>query len=193
MRTLIQKVICIPIIFLLVACNFPKTGVSVQPSSETTIEAGTQQIVEPTQDYESTACGFMWASNPLPELSDNFDKALKEVQSQASGYAEAYGENCVDNEGNVVRFLTMETDFHITLKVNDLEDKQALGNLIEQVLAVVAKYPPEDTPGPQPGYVGITFEAPIDELRLWFTQTDGETAIDNGLRGEELFNALQAK
>jgi hypothetical protein len=193
MRTLIQKVICIPIIFLLVACNFPRTGVSVQPPSETITESGTQQTVEPTQGYESTECGFMWASNPLPELSGDFDKALKEVQPQASGYAEAYGENCIDNEGNVVRFLTMETDFHVTIKVNDLQDRQVLGKLIEQVLAVVAKYPPEDTPGLQPGYVGITFESPTDELRLWFTQTDGETAIENGLRGEELLNALQTK
>jgi hypothetical protein len=193
MRTLIQKVICIPIIFLLVACNFPRTGVSVQPPSETITESGTQQTVEPTQGYESTECGFMWASNPLPELSGDFDKALKEVQPQASGYAEAYGENCIDNEGNVVRFLTMETDFHVTIKVNDLQDRQVLGKLIEQVLAVVAKYPPEDTPGLQPGYVGITFESPSDELRLWFTQTDGETAIENGLRGEELLNALQTK
>jgi hypothetical protein len=193
MRTLIQKVICIPIIFLLVACNFPRTGVSVQPPSETITESGTQQTVEPTQGYESTECGFMWASNPLPELSGDFDKALKEVQPQASGYAEAYGENCIDNEGNVVRFLTMETDFHVTIKVNDLQDRQVLGKLIEQVLAVVAKYPPKDTPGPQPGYVGITFESPTDELRLWFTQMDGETAIENGLRGEELLNALQTK
>ena len=193
MRTLIQKIICIPIIFLLVACNFPRTGGTVRPSSETTVEAGMQQTIEPTQDYESAACGFMWANNPLPELSDDFDKALKEVQPQASGYVEAYGENCIDNEGNIVRFLTMGTDFHIMLKVTDLEDKQALGELIEQVLAVVAKFPTEDTPGPRPGYVGITFETPTDELRLWFTQTDGEMAIENGLQGEELFNALQAK
>jgi hypothetical protein len=41
--------------------------------------------------------------------------------------------------------------------------------------------------------VGITFEAPADELRLWFTRRDAEAALENGLRGEELFNALQAK
>ena len=192
MRTFILKATGILIISLLSACNFPGTGVSAPPS-ETTVEAGVQQTVEPTQDYESTDCGFMWASNPLPELSGDFDKALKQVQPQASGYAEAYGENCIDNEGNVVRFLTMETDFHITLKVNDLEDKQVLGKLIEQVLAVVATYPPEETPGPQPGYVGITFEAPTDKIRLWFIQKDGESAIKNGLQGAELFNTLQAK
>jgi hypothetical protein len=193
MRTLILKTICIPIIFLLSACSFPRTGAPAPALTVVPDEVLAPQSAGPTQDYESTECGFVWANNPLPELSDNFDRTLKNTQPQASGYAEAYGENCIDNQGNIVRFLTMETDFHIMLKVNDLEDKQALGELIEQVLAVVAKFPPEDTPGPQPGYVGITFKAPADELRLWFTQTDGEIAIKNGLRGEELFNALQAK
>jgi hypothetical protein len=192
MRTFILKTTGILIISLLSACNFPGVRVPLlSPSSETTVEAETQQTVEPTQNYESTACGFMWASNPLPELSDDFNKALRKVQPQASGYAEAYGENCIDNEGKIVRFLTKETDFHVTLNVNNLEDKQTLGELIEQVVAVVAKYPPEDTPGPQPGYVGITFEAPTDELHLWFTQMDAETALKSGLKGETLFNALQ--
>jgi hypothetical protein len=185
MRTLILKAISVSIIFLLSACNFPKT---VVPD-----EVLAPQTVGPTQDYESVECAYMWANGSLPELSDDFDKALKEAHLQASGYAEAYGENCIDNEGNIVRFLPMETDFHIMLKVDDLEDKQTLGELIEQVLVVVAKFPKEDTPGPQPGYVGITFQAPTDELRLWFTQTDGEAAIENGLQGEELFNALQMK
>ena len=156
-------------------------------------EAPAPQTVGPTQDYEAVECAYMWANNPLPELSDDFNKILKDMQPQASGYAEAYGENCIDNEGNIVHFLPMETDFHVTLKVNNLEDKQALGELIEQVLAVVAKFPKEETPGPQPGYVGITFEAPTDELRLWFTQMDAETAIESGAKGEALFNALQPK
>ena len=168
-------------------------GKPVPESADSPVTKTPTNTVGPQQDYEQVECAFMWANGPLPELSDDFDKALKEAQPQASGYAEAYGENCIDNEGNIVRFLTMETDFYVTLKVSDLEDRQALGELIKQVLAVVAKFPKEDTPGPQPGYVGITFKAPTDELRLWFTQTDGEAAIDNGLRGEELFNALQTK
>jgi hypothetical protein len=93
----------------------------------------------------------------------------------------------------VVRFLTKETDFYVTLQFEDLEDKQALGGLIEQVLDVVDKFPVEETPGPQPGYVGITFKAPEAELRLWFTQIDAKAALENGSRGEELFDVLQAK
>lgn len=145
------------------------------------------------QEYVYTECSFVWARKSLPDLSKDFKEALRDVQPQAEGYAEAYGENCIDSQGNVVRFLAMETDFYVALKVRDLEDKQALGELIEQALAVVAKFPVEETPGPQPGYVGITFEAPGNELRLWFTQRDAETALDNGLHGEELFDALQTR
>ena len=146
-----------------------------------------------SQDYDSTECGFVWAREPLADLSGNFKKALKDIQPQANGYAEAYGENCIDNQGEVVRFLAMETDFHVTLRVKDLNDKQALGDLIEQVLGVVSKFPVEQTPGSQPGYVGITFEAPGDNMRLWFTQLEAQAAIEAGLGGEELFNILQAK
>ena len=173
------------VIFLLSACNFPKPG---QSNPGLTVEPDAS-----AQDFTSSECAYMWARKSLPDLSKDFEEALKEMQPQADGYAEAYGENCMDNQGNVVNFLAMETDFYVTLEVKNLEDKQALGELIEQVLAAVAKFPAEDTPGPQPGYVGITFKAPGDELRLWFTQMDAQTALENGLQGEELLNALQTK
>jgi len=186
------KTIGILIIVLLSACNFPRPG---QPNPGLTVEpdAGLSTDTASPQDFTATECGFVWARESLPDLSKDFKKALKDVQPQANGYAEAYGENCIDSQGNVVRFLAMETDFYVMLKVEDLEDKQALGEWIEQVLAVVTKFPVENTPGPQPGYVGITFEAPGDELRLWFTQMDAEAALENGLQGEELFNVLQVK
>jgi len=180
------------IIFLLSACNFPRQG---QPDPGLTVgpDSGLSTVTATPQDYTYTECSFVWARESLPDLSKDFKEALKDVQSQANGYAEAYGENCMDSQGNVVRFLAMETDFYVTLEVKDLQDRQALGELIEQVLDVAAKFPVEDTPGPQPGYVGITFEAPGDELHLWFTQSDAETAIENGLHGGELFDALQTR
>jgi hypothetical protein len=193
MWNLSEKAIGLLILLLLSACNFPgpeQTGSRVTVTPDT---ASAWETVEPSQVYTSTECAFIWANDPLPELSNEFNRVLKEVQSEAEGYAQAYGENCVTNEGEVVRFLAMETDFYVTLKVENLEDKQSLGEFIEQVMEVLAEFPTNETPGPQPGYAGITFKARDDELRLWFTQTDAETAIENGLRGEELFNALQTK
>ena len=147
----------------------------------------------PTQDGANSACYFNWARETLPELSKEFDEALKEIQPQAKGYAEAYGEDCINQDNEVVYFVAMETDFYVTFTVEDLEDKQALGELVEQVFAVMAAFPVEDIPGPQPGYVGITFEAPEDSTRLWVTRTEIEVALENGFRGEELLNTLQTK
>lgn len=191
MRTIIK--ISILLIFLLSACNFPKPeqptpGSTVAPEAESARETET-----PSQDHPYTECAFAWAREPLADLSKEFDEALKEVHPQVSGRAEAYGENCLNDQGEVARFLAMETDFYVTLQVKDLEDKQALGELIEQVLTVVARFPPEDTPGPQPGYVRITFVSRGDELRLWFTQVEAKAVLGQGLQGEELYYALQAK
>jgi hypothetical protein len=176
------------LLILLSACNFPGPGQTVIPDTTQAKPTDT-----PAQDVPYTECGFVWAREPLAEMSKEFDSALKAVQPQASGYAEAYGENCLNNQGEAVRFVAMETDFYVTLKVRDLEDKRVLGELIEQILGVVSEFPVEETPGPQPGHVGITFEAPSDELRLWFTQLKAQAAIGNGLQGEELFNSLQGE
>ena len=191
MRNLIK--LSVLLLFLLNACNFPEVNdpvpdLTVVPDTELAPLTGT-----PSPDQTFPECGYAWARQPLDDLSRDFKQVLMEVQPQADGRAEAYGENCINNQGEAVRFLAMETDFYVTIKVQDLEDKQALGDLVEEVLGVVAEFPVEQTPGPQPGYVGITFEASGDELRLWFTQRDAEAALEKGLRGEELFIALQSK
>ena len=181
------------LLFLLGACTLPKPG---QPVQNPTLPSSNTKVLETEThlpDDTNTECGYAWAREPLADLSKEFESALKEIQPQANGYAEAYGENCINNNGEAVRFLAMETDFYVTLKVQDLGNEHALGELIEQVLAVVSEFPPEDTPGPQPGSVGVTFKASGGELRLWFTQVEAKIAIDKGLSGKELFNALQGK
>ena len=196
MQTLFQITSSILIIFLIGACNLPGFGRSDLTLTTTPVTApSTETIepVEPSQDNESVECAFMWANDPLPELSSDLDEALKGFQSEAEGYAQAYGENCVTNEGEIVRFLAMETDYYITLKVEDLGDKQALGELIEGVMEVMAEFPTDETPGPQPGYIGITFKSNTDSFRLWAPRTNIEAAMREGLRGEELFNSLQTQ
>lgn len=187
------KVFGILIIVLLGACNFPRqdqliASVTIMPENVPALET-----LEPMQDYASTDCGFTWANEPLPEISSEFNQALQEVLPEAEGFAQAYGENCVTNEGKVVRFLAMETDFYITLQVENLEDRQALGESVEPIMEVLADFPSDKTPGPQPGYIGITFESPEDSLRLWVMRTEVESALEEGLRGVELFNTLQSK
>ena len=47
------------------------------------------------------------------------------------------------------------------------------------------------TSGPQPGYIGVRFVHGIEEINLWFTVTDGESARALGLHGADLFTKLQ--
>jgi len=175
------------IIVLLSACNFPRSEQSIPDAAPET------KTVESAQDYNSSECAFMWAKNPLPELSGDFDRILKVSLPNAEGYAEAYGENCITETGESARFLAMETDYHVTLGVDDLDNKQLLGKLIEEVMGVLIEFPTEETPGPQPGYIGLTFETSNDSVRLWIMRTDIEDALENGLKGEELFIALKNK
>ena len=193
MRTFFLRISFVFITALLSACNFPRSGQPVPDVIDSPDTAPPTKTIQPQQDYEPVECAFMWANEPLPELSNDLEETLKGFQTEAEGYAQAYGENCVTNKGEVVRFLAMETDYYITLKVEDLDDKQALGELIEGVMEVMAKFPTEETPGPQPGYIGITFESDTDSLRLWVPRTKIEVAMREGQRGEELFNSLQTQ
>jgi hypothetical protein len=105
--------------------------------------------------------------------------------------AEAYGENCYDSQTNEpVSFGAMETDFHITVKVADLAEKDDLGNWLKKILVVLDKFPTGTTPGPQPGYIGVSFRTGSDELNLWFTVTEGKSARDDGLLGAALLDKL---
>ena len=159
-------------VFVLLACSLPSL-----PGAPTTV----------------APCAWAWASRPLPELSARLREALDEAGIAVdSARAVAYGENCVDAETNEVRrFAVMQTDLHITLPVDDVADLDALGELAAAVLDVLDGFPPSETPGPQAGYVGITFVAGEEELGLWFKVPEGVEARDRGLRGAALLEALR--
>jgi len=192
----ISVTIILFIALLLNACTFPIPRQAPPKASVTpaiNLASTATETATPLQDNGYSACYFNWAREFLPELSREFETALNDIHPQAKGYAEAYGEDCINQDGDVVYFVAMETDFYVTFQVKDLEDKRELGNLAKQALEALARFPVEETPGLQPGYVGITFETPGDSHRLWFTQLDAESALKEGFQGEELFNALQAR
>jgi ABC-type glycerol-3-phosphate transport system substrate-binding protein len=139
--------------------------------------------------YES--CSWNWATQPLPELSVQVQAAMEAAGlTGITATAEAYGENCLNAKDEVVRFAAMETDFRITIKIASLNDREALGTLLENILLVLDGFPTATTPGPQPGYVGVAFQAKDEELRLWFLVEDGESARALGLRGAALLDKL---
>lgn len=144
----------------------------------------------PTTAY--MACAWQWAQPPLPELVPKVKAALK-----ARGIAytavrvSAFGENCLDDQGAIQYFATMQTEFDITLPVASLSDDEALGDLAAAVLGVLeADFPVASTPGPMGGRITLTFESADDAWRLITDQDRAAAALAEGLRGEALLAAL---
>src|SRR5271157_5628556 len=110
-------------ILLLTACA--STG-QVQTTIPSVAPVATQPPITPTIE----PCAFVEATQNLPDLSAQVDKAMKELQSDASGRAEVYGENCVYASSGQSTFSAMETDFYITVNVKSLKDDNELGSWI---------------------------------------------------------------
>jgi hypothetical protein len=139
-------------------------------------------------------CGFMWANQSLPELSEQFNVKLKDAGLPVeSAYADAYGENCLYADGSIAYFAARETDYYVTLNVSSLDDKTALGGLLEQVLAVIDTFLVGTTPGPNPGYIGVNFQAGDQVEHLWFERRVADETRQQGLTGAELYQALIVK
>lgn len=187
-----RKLLLLALTLLLSGCNIPlephNDAISANPSPEpvTTTMQSTADI------NNDRPCGFQWATQTLPELSIEVEQALKDAGlPNARARADAYGENCIDENGEIVYFATMETDFHITLKAKDLADLTELGQLLDTTLTALDNFPTDETPGLQPGYIGITFEARGEELRLWVMLSRVDQLRQEGLTGTELLQALR--
>jgi hypothetical protein len=177
-----RKVFILLLVILLAACNLPAFTPMLRPTT-----------VTDTPDTETgyTECYWNWASQPLPDLSAEVQSALEAVGLRGvTASAEAYGENCIIGTGEVDHFATMETDFRIRMEVHDLADIATLGDLLEQILVVLDAFPPEATPGPQPGYIGVRFVHETEDINLWFTVMYGDSARAQGLHGANLFTEL---
>jgi hypothetical protein len=132
-------------------------------------------------------CGYQWAYEDTPELSAQFDKAVKDLIPASTSHVTAFGENCINNDGQVVRFLVMETDFYVTASVETLDDYETFGNWLAHVMQVVNGFPPDLIAGSKSGFVEFRFEKNATEsisFRVLIQQYN-ETAY--GRTGEELF------
>lgn len=180
-----RKLLLLLLTVFLTACNLPRLNPDLGSGSVTET---------PTTEAGYTQCAWMWDTQSLPDLSVQVQSALQAARlTGVTGHAEAYGEDCITESGAVDHFAAMETDFHITAQVISLNDREALGTLLERILVVLDAFPPGTVPGPQPGYVGVLFQAGNDELRLWFPVADGKSARALGLHGTALLEKLQNK
>jgi hypothetical protein len=138
----------------------------------------------------SQPCAYMWAYQPLPEISTELQAALQAVLPEAEARASAYGEDCVAADGSST-FGALETDFYVSIPVQDLTDNGKLGNLVEQVLSVVDGFPPPRVPGGQDGFVEFTFVSGSQQRILRVPIPLGRQLREQGLHGAELLQALE--
>jgi hypothetical protein len=161
-----------------------------EPALEPTF---TPDPFEPLVDSElEPQCAHVWASRPLPEFTDLLQAAYRSagidgVQADVS----AYGENCVDVETKqIVRFMTMRSEFYFSVNAESLENKDALSRQLITLMNVMQRFPADTFPGLEPSTVIIRFESGEEAAILSFRMDEFEQATEDGLRGAALYEKL---
>lgn len=140
------------------------------------------QTIVPTETF----CGYTWATQDAPELTEQFDKAVKSLNSEASATAYFFGENCNYMDGTPPTFGVMETDFTVRLPVDDLSDEEAFGDWIAQVMNATLQLPKEEIQGKY-GFVEFWFEQSEMEHITFRVQISQYQTEVQGKTGAELF------
>lgn len=158
------------------------SGSTESPSTTLDASSTTTPEIPPT----SESCAYVWASQELPDLSQKVYNALQAVDTNLTGNAYAYGENCVYADGHNT-FAAMETDFRVKVSVSDLKDEKALGDWIANAMGAIMKLPTDDVPGPQPGRVEFDFSKSETENLFLNISIARYQKLAPGISGAELF------
>lgn len=139
---------------------------------------------------EYPGCAYQWAYEDLPKLSSDFQQSIQALQAEAQASAFVFGENCIYADERT-DFIAMETDFNVTLQVNDQSDQSDLGEWIVKVMQVIENIPPDQIVGPRPGRVSIGFQVSSEQKFVNF-YVDQYRALPAGLSNTEIYQALQS-
>lgn len=184
-----QRIFRTFLFWTLILCSCSAGIASPPPLPPATNEVST--VIPATTIPTLPPCGYQWAYQDLPELSNAFQQSIQGLQAEAEANAYAFGENCVLEDGTIAAFLPMETDFNITLQVADLSNESDLGDWIVKIMGVIESIPPEQIVGPRPGRVNIIFQSNADQKVINF-YIDQYRNLRAGLNRAEIFQALQA-
>lgn len=169
------------------ACSTGELSPQTVPPSITGASSALPTTAIPANPQE---CGYQWAYKDMPELSSSFQQSIQALQPEAQANAYTFGEDCIHTDGSVT-FLAKETDFNITLQVDDLSNESDLGEWIVKVMQVIENIPQEQIVGPQPGLVTIIFQTNSDQKVINFYINQYQ-ALPSGLSNAEIYQASQA-
>jgi hypothetical protein len=172
---------------ILGACTTGVASPQTIPPSPTEASPALTMTAVPSNPQE---CGYQWAYKDLPELSSNFQQSIQGLQPEAPANAFVFGENCFHTDGSVI-FLAKETDFNITLQVDDLLNEADLGGWTVKIMQVIENIPQEQIVGIQPGLVTIIFQSDSDQ-KVFNFYVNQYQALPPGLSNAEIYRALQA-
>ncbi|MCL4529880.1 MAG: hypothetical protein M1282_10760 [Chloroflexi bacterium] len=182
-----MKKLILVIFLLLAACDSP-SATAPAITEEITMASPSSLVTSPATTVTNEPCAFVPAYQSLADISAKVDRAIKSLQPEASGRAQAYGENCVYADGHA-DFHAMETDFYVTANVTNLKDNNELGTWIINAMKALASFSPGTVPGPQPGFVEFTFKSKDDRKSLRVSISKYEQLPSN-LSGADVIKAL---
>jgi hypothetical protein len=201
MIRLYRSLLLLVVAALLAACSALPVNLPGRPTNTPPVIPTVTATPEPTSTptVDPARCAYVWSNRSQPELSQAVNQAFRDAGMQdVEAVASAYGEDCLDPETNtVVKFLAMQTDFYIGVNVISISDGQLMGEWIEKIVRVIEQIPRDSIPGPNPGYLNITFQAEgqngLQKVTLWFPRAQAKELIENGTRGSDLYEALRTQ
>ncbi|HSV86730.1 MAG TPA: hypothetical protein VLH85_09140 [Levilinea sp.] len=137
-------------------------------------------------------CAYVWDSRPLPEFTLLLQAAYRTAQMEdVVANVSGYGENCLDPDTKeIVRFEIMRSDFYLSITVEDVDDRDALGRKLSTAMMILQRFPEGTFLGTQPPSVLVRFEGGENITNLSFSMAEYDQALGDGLAGAALFDAL---
>lgn len=182
---------------ILSACRLPWLELPAAlrtPTVESALLSQNETLLAVTPDTEAGGqCAYTWTTRSLPEVTDEVSGAFKRAGLyQVEVKAEAYGENCINTvTKSATSFTVVETDFRMVVKVEDIQNQEAAGELLQHIIEILISLPLDTYPGTRMGYAGVRFTDGVDEINHWFELQAGKEAVEQGLRGAALVEALR--
>jgi hypothetical protein len=161
------------------------------PTKMTPAPFPSEPAIDPTQE-PTQPCGYQWARMPLPEVSQQFQNIFDEAGlPEIILRAEAFGENCLNSDLSVQRFLPMQTDLYLMIPVSDLQP-ETIGTWLEKVLTILEQGSLISLPGPMSAsaYITLEFSANSEKLTLRLQRPQVFQPLDEGKHGLELYRTL---